>query len=443
MQESRLDDNKVKSIHAAIVERMIESSLENRTAEQQLDIDHQFRQWHPQYREAQDNRKELDRQLEELKQQLPTTMVMAERAEPRPTYVLRRGQYDHADKTQPVNAGIPSLFHSDKSPTNRLELAQWLVDGDNPLTARVAVNHFWARYFGIGLLETPENFGTQSPLPSHPELLDWLATEFVRSGWDIKQMQRLIVTSATYRQKSSASQESFAADPNNRLLARGPRFRLPAESVRDNALAIGGLLTSRIGGPSIKPYQPDGLWAELAGGAGEPPYEMATDDDLYRRSLYIYRKRTVPHPTMTTFDGNAREICAVARSRTNTPLQALALLNDKTYVEAARGLAMLALDHSGDGNEQVRFAFRRATARWPNENELRVLNKSLDQKLELFSAEPDKANEMIKNGIAPPDAKYDSVRLAAMTAVASIILNLDEVITGNNPSLNHQESGLP
>ena len=408
---------------------MVKLTLNDRTDEQQRDLDYQFRLQHPEYRTALDNRNKLERELAELKQQLPTTMVMAERTERRPTYVLARGQYDHPDKSQPVEAGVPAWFPPDKSPSNRLELAQWLVDGENPLTARVAVNHFWARYFGIGLHETPEDFGTQSPLPSHPELLDWLATEFVNSGWDIKQMQRLIVTSATYRQTSSARPETFEADPYNKLLARGPRFRLPAESVRDNALAISGLLTSRIGGPSIKPYQPDGLWEELAGGAGEPPYEMVTDDHLYRRSLYIYRKRTVPHPTMTTFDGNAREICTVARSRTNTPLQALALLNDRTYVEAARNLAMLALDHSEDGNEQVRYAFRRATARWPNYDELRVLTRSLDQKMALFTAEPAKAAEMIQNGIAQPDAKYDPVKLAAMTTVASVILNLDEVIT--------------
>ncbi len=424
-----LDDVAVNNDYLQSLRFAIQASTGERSELQQADIVHHFRLGQAAYFEALHSLGTLQTKLTELQAQVPTTMIMEELAEPRETYVLKRGQYDQPDKSKPVTATIPAMFHSDKTPSNRLELAQWLVDGANPLTARVAVNQFWSHYFGIGLLETPENFGTQSPQPSHPELLDWLATEFVRTGWDVKQLQRLIVTSATYRQTSSASRQSFETDPNNRLLARGPRFRLPAESVRDNALAISGLLTSRIGGPSIKPYQPDGLWEELAGGAGEPPYQIAEDNNLYRRSLYIYRKRTVPHPTMTTFDGNAREICAVARSRTNTPLQALALLNDKTYVEAARNLAMLALDHSDDGNEQVRLAFRRATARWPDDNELGVLAKSLERKLELFSSEPEQANEMIKNGIAPADAKYDPVRLAAMTAVASIILNLDEVIT--------------
>ena len=227
---------------------------------------------------------------------------------------------------------------------NRLGLARWLASPENPLTARVAVNRIWQHHFGQGLVKTAENFGIQGEPPSHPELLDWLATELIRTGWDIKAMHRLIVTSATYRQASRVPPALLAHDPENRLLARGPRFRLSAEVVRDNALAIAGLLTIRLGGPSVKPYQPAGLWEELAGGAGEGPYIQDKGPDLYRRSLYVYRKRTVPHPVLATFDAPSRETCQVKRSRTNTPLQALELLNDVAYVEAARGLAQLMID---------------------------------------------------------------------------------------------------
>jgi hypothetical protein len=293
----------------------------------------------------------------------------------------------------------------------------------------VAVNHFWARYFGGGLLETPENFGVQSPPPSHPQLFDWLATEFVQSGWDVKAMQKLIVTSATYRQSSSASPQAFAADPKNRMLSRGPRFRLPAESIRDNALAISGSLVDKIGGPSVKPYQPEGLWEELAGGAGEPPYKEASGEDLYRRSLYIYRKRTVPHPSMTTFDGVGRDVCAVARDHTNTPLQALALLNDPTYVETARHLAIRAIRQSDNHVERLKFAFRAATCRRPGEQEVGVLKSAFKKYKKQFDADPESATQFLAVGQSNPDEKIDPIELAAYASVCSVILNLDEVIT--------------
>ncbi|MDG2014320.1 MAG: DUF1553 domain-containing protein, partial [Pirellulaceae bacterium] len=365
----------------------------------------------------------------QIKNQMPTTMVMKELAEPRQAFVLLRGQYDQPDSQQPVSAGIPALFKTDQSPRNRLELAQWLVDGNNPLTARVAVNHFWGRIFGIGFVDTPENFGVQSSAPSHPLLLDWLATEFVRSGWDVKALQRLMVTSATYRQQSRASGEAFISDPENRWLSRGPRFRLPAESLRDNALAIGGLLVDRIGGPSIKPYQPAGLWADLAGGAGEPAYQQAEDEDLYRRSLYIYRKRTVPHPTMTTFDGGGRDLCAVSRDRTNTPLQALALLNDPTYVEAARALASDVMQNNSDHIARLKSAFRKATCRLPTPQELQVLEAAYQKYAARFAAQPETATAYIQVGQSAPEATLSHVELAAYASVCSVILNLDEVIT--------------
>lgn len=373
--------------------------------------------------------KALEQETKRLQREFPTTMVMKERTQPRQAYVLDRGQYDRPDKTQPVTAGLPALFKSNRQPRNRLELARWLVDGENPLTARVAVNHWWSRYFGIGLLETPENFGVQSPVPSHPLLLDWLATELVRTEWDVKDMQRLIVTSATYRQSSMATPEAFSEDPQNRNLARGPRFRLPAESIRDNALFISGLLTQRVGGPSIKPYQPAGLWAELAGGAGEPPYQQAKNDDLYRRSLYIYRKRTVPHPTMTTFDGGGRDVCAVSRDRTNTPLQALALMNDATYVEAARALATEVVKAAADHDERLKIAFRRATCRWPLSSELAVLESAYRKYQQHFAESPHSAEAILQIGQWHANSNISNVDLAAYSMVCSLILNLDEVIT--------------
>ena len=246
---------------------------------------------------------------------------------------------------------------------NRLGLALWLASPENPLTARVIVNRIWQHHFGTGLVKTADNFGRPGESPSHPELLDWLATELVRTGWDLKAMHKLIVTSSTYTQASTAKPALIAARPRKSAAGPGPRFRLPAEVVRDNALAISGLLVRKIGGPSIKPYQPAGLWEELAGLGREGPYAQDKGAKLYGRSLYIYRKRTVPHPAMTTFDAPSHEICQVTRARTNTPLQALALLNDVTYVEAAQP-AQLALTQAGSSPEEcITFAFRRAVRR--------------------------------------------------------------------------------
>jgi hypothetical protein len=316
------------------------------------------------------------------------------------------------------------------APHNRLGLARWLVDPANPLTARVMVNRFWQHYFGIGLVKTTEDFGVRGEVPSHPELLDWLATEFIRTGWDVKAVQKLIVTSAAYRQSSRADPERLKRDPENRLLARGPRFRLPAEVVRDNALAVSGLLAEKVGGPSVKPYQPAGLWAELAGGAGEEPYVQDKGPNLYRRSLYIYRKRTVPHPVMATFDAPSREICQVKRQRTDTPLQALELLNDVTYVEAARQLGQRMLTAGGrTAADRLTYAFRRATARKPTANELAVLARGLDRYLRIYRADVQAAKAFVRHGDSPVSDKLDPAELAAYTAVASIILNLDETIT--------------
>jgi hypothetical protein len=368
----------------------------------------------------------------EYEKRIPTVMVMEELPRPRDTFVLKRGRYDMPDLSQKVIPDVPACLPPlpAGAPHNRLGLARWLVDPANPLTARVTVNRYWQHYFGVGLVKTAENFGVQGEPPSHPELLDWLATKFVRTGWDVKAVQRSIVTSATYRQSSRATPNLERRDPENRLLARGPRFRLPAEVVRDNALAAAGLLVERIGGPSVKPYQPAGLWEELAGGAGEGPYIQDRGPNLYRRSLYVYRKRTVPHPDLATFDAPSREVCQVRRARTDTPLQALELLNDVTYVEAARRLGQLMLTEGGSTDEQrLVYAFRRATARPPTAEELRVVARGLARYRERFRADVAAARQFAHHGDSPVDEKLDPVELAACTAAAEVILNLDETCT--------------
>lgn len=368
----------------------------------------------------------------ELESHIPTVMVMEDLPTPRPAYVLKRGRYDMPDTGQVAEPGIPASLGSlpTGAPASRLGLARWLVSPENPLTARVAVNRLWQQHFGTGLVKTTENFGLQGELPSHPELLDWLATEFIRIGWDVKAMQRLIVTSETYRQSSAVSPALIQRDPENRLLARGPRFRLPAELVRDNALAIAGLLSPRVGGPSVKPYQPAGLWEELAGGAGEGPYVQDRGPNLYRRSLYVYRKRTVPHPAMATFDAPSGETCQVKRSRTNTPLQALEMLNDITYVEAARHLAGRMLADGGKTPEdRLTYAFRRAIGRSPSPAELVVAVRGLDRYAAAFRADPSSAGDWIRHGERPVSGNFDPADLAAYTAAASVILNLDETLS--------------
>ncbi len=363
---------------------------------------------------------------------IPSVMVMEDLKTPRETFVLKRGRYEMPDKNQKVEPAAPGCLTPMPPgvPKNRLGLGRWLVDPANPLTARVTVNRYWQQYFGNGLVKTAENFGVQGELPSHPELLDWLATQFIRDGWDIKRLQKLIVSSATYRQSSRVSAAQAQHDPENRLLSRGPRFRLPAETLRDNALAISGLLVDRQGGQSIKPYQPAGLWEELAGGAGEAPYVQDKDANLYRRSLYIYRKRTVPNPSMATFDAPSGEICQVKRARTNTPLQALELLNDVTYVEAARHLAQLMISEGGSSDAaRIAFGFRRATSRAPGSAEMQVLTGALQRYRKQFHADPTSAARLIRHGDSKIDTTVDAVELAAYLATASVILNLDETVT--------------
>jgi len=358
--------------------------------------------------------------------------VMQEMESPRDTFVLGRG--DYRNKGEKVEPGVPAVLPPlpDGATADRLALAKWLLNPSHPLTARVAVNRFWQMFFGAGIVRTSEDFGSQGEAPSHPELLDWLATEFVRGGWDVKALQRLIVTSATYRQSSRVSPELLDRDPENRLLARMSRFRLPAEVVRDNALAISGLLNEEVGGPSVYPYQPKGLWEEMAYGDNHTAqhYKPSHGEDLYRRSLYTVWKRTVPPAQLSTFDAPDREKCTVRRPRTNTPLQALVLLNDPTYVEAARVLAERLIHEAGkDPATRIRLGYRLALAREPMPAESDVLLTIAAQQAGEFQAHPQDAGELLTVGERPYDNKLDPAELAAWTMVASTILNLDETIT--------------
>jgi hypothetical protein len=360
---------------------------------------------------------------------LPQTLVSMA-GPPRLMRVLPRGNWldDSGEVVAPnTPASLPKL-HFTGTRATRLDLARWLTSPAHPLTARVFVNRLWKLFFGSGLVTSMEDFGAQGAWPSHPELLDWLAVEFVDSGWDVKHMVRLMVTSATYRQTSAAGEALRHRDPYNRLLARQGRFRLDAELVRDNALAVGGLLTRKLGGPSVKPYQPAGYWAYL----NFPKREYVEDkgEDQYRRGVYTYVQRTFPHPSLAAFDAPSREECTADRPRSNTPQQALVLLNDPTYVEAARVLAARVLKEGGAGDEgRLDFAYRQVLCRKPRPEEAKLLLSLLARHREQYGADREAAGALLSVGQAPVDATADRVALAAWTSVARVLLNLHETIT--------------
>ena len=399
------------------------------------------------------------KETDEFERTIPTTMVMQEMATPRDTFILMRGQYDkQGDK---VTAATPSFLPplAEGLPSNRLGLAKWLVDERHPLTSRVIVNRYWQMLFGMGLVKTSEDFGSQGEQPSHAELLDWLAVEFRGASptkpnagssagsqpsslnpqrpWDTKHIIRLLVTSATYRQASRVSPALLHRDPENRWLARGSRFRLQAEFVRDQALAVSGLLDPRIGGASVSPYQPVGIWEELASRQDgyqwtAQTYKQSTGADLYRRTMYTFWKRTAPPPTLATFDAPDRETCTVRRARTNTPLQALILLNDPTYVEASRKFAERILQGGGSTlDERLTFAFRHVVARQPTARELTLLKQLVTEQLADYAQHADKAEALLKVGESPRETKLNSSELAAWTIFASTLFNLDESLTRN------------
>jgi hypothetical protein len=370
----------------------------------------------------------LKQQREGLERSFPTVMVMEEQSPRKDSFILVRGAYNvHGEKVQP---GVPAVLGplAAGSPDNRLGFAKWLIDPRNPLLARVTVNRFWQSYFGTGIVKTTEDFGHQGEWPSHPELLDWLATEFIRSGWDVKAMQKLMVMSATYRQASEISPELERRDPENRLLARGPRYRLPAETIRDQALAAAGLLVEKVGGPSVKPYQPGGLWKEIS--MQDMDYTQGKGADLYRRSLYTYWKRTVAPPMQANFDSALRESCVVRENRTNTPLQALNLMNDVTFLEAGRFIGQRMLKEGGpDASSRLQYGFRLVTGRAPSPHELELLQGNLQFHRDYFAGKPDEMAEYLKQGDSPPDPALNKRDLAAYAAVGSLLLNLDETIT--------------
>jgi hypothetical protein len=376
---------------------------------------------------------EVEKKKTELDKQIPATLIMEDMQDRRQAYVLIRGQYDKPDKDRPVEPNVPASLPPlpEDAPDNRLALAEWLVSDEHPLTSRVTVNRYWQRYFGTGLVKTSEDFGSQGEPPSHPKLLDWLAVEFRESGWDIKALQKLIVMSATYRQSSRVTPAKLKADPENRLLSRGPRFRLDAEAVRDNALFISGLLVERMGGKSVKPYQPDGLW-KAVGYSGSNTVQFTQDhgDKLYRRSMYTFWKRTAPPPTMSIFDAPSREACTVRRERTNTPMQALALMNDTQFVEAARVFARRIMTEGGEPDrDRIVWAFRTATSRMPDEREQKVIAGLLTRYREKYTEHKDQAEALLSVGEAPRDKSLDPSEHAAWTMIANLILNLDETIT--------------
>jgi hypothetical protein len=380
------------------------------------------------YRDAQAQLVELRGKENEIMTDQQEVMITRDQPTPRPTFVLNRGQYD-APTEEEVSPGTPAFLpaFAETMPANRLGLAQWLLSPDHPLLTRVTVNRFWQQYFGRGIVATPDDFGSQGELPSHPELLDWLAVTFRESGWDVRALQRLIVLSATYRQSSVALPTLVERDPENVLLARGPSYRMSAEMIRDNALAVSGLLVRTIGGPSVHPYQPDGLWEELAT-RNETSYKQDTGDNLYRRSMYTVWKRSTPPPSMISFDASERNFCTVLRQKTSTPLQALVLLNDPQYVEAARMLAERMIKEGGPTlDAQIAFAFRLLTSRRPEPSENEMLQALYEEERTAFEAAPADARALLAIGEYPRDRGLPAAEVAARTLVASTIMNYDEV----------------
>jgi hypothetical protein len=376
-------------------------------------------------------RKTLLGQKQKVEAAKMTTMIMGEAMPMRPTYLLNRGSYDTPMKDKAIPTGVPAALNPlpKDAPQNRLGLARWVVNPANPLTARVAVNRYWQMFFGNGLVTTVDDFGSQGEWPSHPALLDWLAVDFTDSDWDVKRMIKQMLMSATYRQSSRITPELQQRDPGNRLLARGPRFRLQGEFIRDNALALAGLLIDTVGGPGVKPYQPPGLWNEVSLG-GNVRFVADKGRKLYRRSMYTYWKRSSPAPSMIIFDAPSREKCVVKRQRTNTPLQALVTLNDPQFIEASRAIAERVMLEGGKTDaDKIEFAWKLVTARSPSMSRSQALQNLFQEELSLFKKQPDKAKELLAVGDSERSANLDPARHAAWTVIANLLLNMDEALT--------------
>jgi len=379
---------------------------------------------------------EIDKKKEALNKEIPSTFVMADLPKARESFVMVRGQYNNPGEK--VSRGVPAFLPSlpprpKERDYNRLDLANWLVREDHPLTSRVIVNRIWQQFFGTGLVKTSSDFGTQGELPSHPELLDWLAVQFMEEEWDFRAFIKRILTSRTYQQSSKISPSLLKKDPDNRLLARGPRYRLDAEIVRDQALHLSGLLVGKVGGRGVMPYQPPNIWEPVGfGNSNTRYYKQGTGDDLYRRSLYTFYKRTAPAPFMSTFDAPNREQSCSGRGKSNTPMQALQLLNDIQHVEAARNFAEKIIKKGGNQDQaKISWAWRTATSRKPSQEEIQIVNDVLNQNRKRYSQDQEAAENLIGFGESEPDANVQSPELASWTLTANMILNLDEVVNKN------------
>lgn len=376
-------------------------------------------------RSNESEKSDQDKKISEIERSYPYVMVMREMPERRKAFILKGGQYDSVGEE--VFPDLPSSLseRSNDSLMNRMDLAKWLVNGDHPLTSRVIVNRIWALFFGTGIVSSTENFGVRSSPPSNSKLLDWIAVDFVENGWDIKRLIKQITMSAAYRQKHAVNSKSLKVDPDNRLISRGPRLRLESEMIRDQALFVSGLLVDKIGGPSYWVYQPVGLWRDIE---KRGTFKQDHGEKLYRRSLYSRIRRTVPNPSMAIFDMPSREVCNVKRSSSNTPLQALSLLNSVTHVEAAKKLGERMMQLDGDLEDKIYWGFRSVTSRSPEDFEVKVLVDGYRRRLSHFESDHSKADALLKVGESDVLSSLSSVELAAMTTVANVLLNLDEAI---------------
>lgn len=390
----------------------------------------------PEIVQRKSDKSRLEKEIADIEQAAPITFVMADLEKPRESFVMLRGAYDRPGAQ--VSRDVPKFLPPLSAPQNgngytRLDLANWLLDRRHPLTARVTVNRFWQQFFGTGLVETSGDFGSQGQPPSHPDLLDWLAVQFIEDGWDMKRLVKRIVTSHAYRQSSVVTADLLAKDPDNRLLARAPRLRLDAEVLRDQALFVSGLMVPTIGGPGVRPYQPPNIWEPVGfGNSNTRYYQQDRGDALYRRSLYTFLKRTAPPPFMSTFDAPNREQSCAQRQRSNTPLQALQLMNDIQHIEAARGLATRMIHEGGKTAQQrIRWVWRVATSRYPDADEARIAHQTLKLHRERFQSDPASAEQLIAYGESSADPSIPPTQLAAYTLLANLLLNLDETLNKN------------
>ncbi len=418
------------------VQKLIKIAAEKRTEEQKKELQNYYLEYvNP---ATKDRFTPLHQEIEKLTKEradfdasIPATMIFKERKEPRPSYILKRGEYDQrGDK---VERGTPAMFPPMKSDAHkdRLGLAKWLLDPAHPMTSRVAVNRFWQQVFGTGLAKTTEDLGQQGEPPTHQQLLDWLAVDFRESGWDVRKLMKLMVMSNTYQQSARVTADRYAADPGNRYYSRGPRHRLDAEILRDQALFVSGLLVETVGGPSVKPPQPSGLW-EAVGYVSSNTANFKADtgvEKVHRRSLYTFWKRTAPPPQMSAMDAPSRESCTVRRERTNTPLQALLLLNETQYVECARALAQRSMTTAPSADARLKFIVKSVLCREAETQELSILRTAYEDHLKKYQAQPAEAEKLLTVGESKPNEKLDKEELAALTMVANIVLNLDEAVT--------------